>query len=346
MSLTLPVADVFPAETAPPLRWGIVGTGIAASFVEGLRLHTGQIPTAVTSFREARARAFSQTYDVPHVSASVSQLVQRTDVDVIYVASPNALHREHALQAIDAGKHVLIEKPIGLNADEATEILNAARRAGVLAMEGLWTRYLPQSSLIRKVLSAGIIGEVHFVETHFGFIAPTEESNRLWDPVGGGALFDAGVYCLSFIEEVLGATAALQFVQGASRRGVDSRAMLALSSFSGASGLVATSLVSSMPAVATIMGSKGRLTVKPPFFGPSSVEVIAGRFGEERIGQWSDQRFDQIHHGLSDEANAFARFVAAGHVESPLHPHDETIAAMRILDEAREHILGRSALPD
>jgi predicted dehydrogenase len=258
----------------------------------------------------------------------------------VYVATPHPGHREQALAAIAHGKHVLIEKPIAMSAAEAREITDAGRAAGVLVMEAMWTRYLPQSDIIRQALAEGLIGDVHLVMADFGFAAPVDPTHRLWDPLlGGGALLDAGVYPISFASSVLGAPSHVRAVGSTLDNGVDTQASLAVKYANGGTAVLSTSLVSCMPIEAQVLGTKGRLKVLSPFFSPTGVELTIGQFAATEVTSWRDERFPTMYGGMSDEAVAFAAYVAEGRTESPIHPHHEVVAIMDTIDQARAQLM-------
>ena len=338
MTSSLPEPQRIPIDAVPSLRWGVIGTGIAARFVHAIHTHTAQRAVAVTARDAARTAAFATEHGIPTVLPSVDALVTSPDVDVVYVATPHPLHREQALAAIAAGKHVLIEKPIAMSADEAAEILAAGRTAGVLVMEAMWTRYLPQSSILRQVIADGLVGEVRTVIADFGFVFPVDPTHRLWAPeLGGGALLDAGVYPISFASSVIGPLRLVSAI-GTVANGVDSSATLLASGTEGAGALLTTSLIAALPVEAQVIGSAGRAKLLSPFFGPSGIRVTIGGFDSGEVVEWRDESFDALHDGLGHQATAFASYVAEGRTESPLHRHDEIVQVMRVIDEARAAI--------
>lgn len=145
------------------LHWGILATGgIAHAFTSDLRT-AGLDVTAVGSRSIDSARKFAAEYDIPHAHGSYDDLVADPDVDIIYIATPHPGHVDTALLALDHGKHVLVEKPFTLNADEAARIRDRAAEKGLLAMEAMWTRYLPHMVRIREIIAAGTLGEVRVV---------------------------------------------------------------------------------------------------------------------------------------------------------------------------------------
>ena len=347
MSLTLPDPRIIPPESVPALRWGIVGTGIAARFVHALHTHTGQRAVAVAARNVAKTQAFATEHGILTVHEDPSALIADPAVDVVYISTPHPLHHDLALEAIQAGKHVLIEKPIAMSASETRSITKAGRAAGVLVMEAMWTRYLPQADIVRQILADGTIGEIQLVQADFGFAFPFDAGHRLWNAdLGGGSLLDAGIYPISFASSVLGSPSTVKASGLLAPTGVDARADLLLTSASGATAMVSASIVSSMPVVASIMGTAGRVEVLSPFFGPSGVTLSTGSFGAEDSVTWRDDTFKTLHEGLGYQATAFASYVSEGRIESPLHPHEEMISIMSTIDEAKQQIAAISDVTD
>jgi predicted dehydrogenase len=214
----------------------------------------------------------------------------------------------------------------------------AGRRAGVLVMEAMWTRYLPQSDIIRQILAGGVLGDIQFVRADFGFSMPVIPEHRLWNPeLGGGALLDGGVYPISFVSSVLGAPLAVLAWGVLASTGVDASACLLLPSADGAAGMVSTSMVTSMPVTAEILGSAGRLAVHSPFFTPSGITLTIGSTGSEESVGWLDDSPSR-DNSMNCQANAFAAYVGEGRTESPVHTHAETVAVMVTIDEARRQV--------
>lgn len=326
-----------PAD-APPLRWGVLGPGvIAADFTDALHRHTRQRVVAAGSRSSERAAAFAAAHGVERSHGSYEALVADPDVDVVYVATPHSEHLEHALLAIAAGKHVLIEKPMAVTAEQARRIVAAAREAGVFAMEAMWTRYLPQTDIVRQLLDRGALGELRVVTADFGGRAAFDPSGRLWDPaLAGGALLDLGVYTVSWASFALGAPAGIVASGTLASTGVDEQAALVLSSASGAQALLSTTLRAGTPSLATICGSEGRVETDSPFWGPSGIRVV--RADGTLAAHWRDPYGRPHRDGMSYEAAALARYVAEGRTESPLHPLSEAVDTLATIDEARRQL--------
>ncbi len=323
---------------APSLRWGVLGPGgIAADFTDALHRHTSQRVVAVGSRSADRAGLFAAAHGVGRPHASYEALVGDSDVDVVYIATPHSEHLEHALLAIAAGKHVLIEKPMAVTAEQARRIVDAARSAGVFAMEAMWTRYLPQTDIARQLLERGALGDIRVVTADFGGAAPYDPASRLWDPaLAGGALLDLGVYTVSWASFALGAPAGIIATGTLAPTGVDEQVALVLSSADGAQALLSTSLLAGTPSLATISGSEGRIETDSPFWGPSGLKVF--RSDGTLAAHWRDPYGRPHRNGMSYEAAALARYVAEGRTESPLHPLAEAVDTLATIDEARRQV--------
>ncbi|MDN4614206.1 Gfo/Idh/MocA family oxidoreductase [Leifsonia sp. F6_8S_P_1B] len=343
MTSTLPSPRHPDPADAPALRWGVLGPGgIAADFTDALHRHTGQRVVACGSRSAERARVFAEAHGVERAYGSYEELVADAEVDVVYVASPHSEHLEHALLAIAAGKHVLVEKPIAPTAAQARAIVEAARRAGVFAMEAMWTRYLPQTDIARQLLDDGALGELRVVTADFGGSAAYDPESRLWNPaLAGGALLDLGVYVVSFASFALGTPASIIATGSLAPTGVDEQASLLLGTAGGAQALLSTGLRAATPGLATICGSEARIEFAAPFWGPSGLRLHPAD-GSAPLA-WTDPYGRPHRDGMSYEAAALARYVAEGRAESPLHPLAEVVSTMETLDEARRQ-LGATAV--
>ncbi|GAA2057145.1 Gfo/Idh/MocA family protein [Leifsonia soli] len=335
---TLPLPRHPDPADAPPLRWGVLGPGaIAADFTDSLHRHTRQRVVAAGSRSAERAQAFADAHGVDRSYSSYEELVADPDVEVVYIATPHSEHLEHALLAIAAGKHVLIEKPMAVTAGQAGRIVAAAREAGVFAMEAMWTRYLPQTDIVRQLLEDGALGDVRVVTADFGGRAAFDPSSRLWNPaLAGGALLDLGVYTVSWASFALGAPAGIIASGTLAETGVDEQAALVLSSAGGGQALLSTTLLAETPSLATISGSAGRVETDSPFWGPSGLRVFRG--DGTLAAHWRDPYGRPHRDGMSYEAAALARFVAEGRTESPLHPLAEAVDTLATIDEARRQL--------
>ncbi|CAM5788424.1 Gfo/Idh/MocA family protein [Cellulomonas persica] len=320
-------------RTAPPVRWGILGAGrIAGTFADAVGSQTRAHVVAVGSRHRDRAERFATAHGIPTTHLGYEALVEDPQVDVVYVATPHSEHLEHALLAIRAGKHVLVEKAFTRNAAEAEQVFAAAREAGVFVMEAMWTRFLPHVAALHQVIDAGEIGEIVNVSADHGQLMAFGPTSRLYDPaLAGGALLDLGVYPVSFAHDFLGAPDAVAATGTLTETGVDGQVSIVLSYGERTQATLSTTLWARTPTVALVSGTEGYIQVAGSFYGPSSFQVTRndGR-------RWT---FEQPGtKGLQYEAAEVARRVADGEVESPRMSWQGTLEVLRTLDEVRRQV--------
>ncbi|HEY5394824.1 MAG TPA: Gfo/Idh/MocA family oxidoreductase [Trebonia sp.] len=311
-----------------PVRWGILGTGgIAASFASDLRLSEAGVAVAVGSRSQAAADRFADSYGIANRHDSYESLVADPDVDVIYVATPHPMHRDNAILALRAGKHVLVEKPFTMNAAEAREVVAVARERGLFAMEAMWTRFLPHVGVIREWLGKGMLGDVVTVTADHGQWFAEDAGFRLFAPeLGGGALLDLGVYPVSFASMVLGSPSRIVSISDPAFTGVDAQTSMLFGYDSGAQAVLTCTLRAKSPTRAAIVGTDARIEVDGDFYAPARVSLIP-RDGDPVVVESAHQG-----RGLRHQADEVARRLAAGEVESPFMPLDETISIMETMD--------------
>lgn len=337
--LVLPTPRSQPLRGGPVLRWGVVAPGgIAADFVRALHTHTDQRVVSVASRSSDRAAQFAQQHGIARSHGGYTELYADPDVQIVYVASPHSEHLRLATDAIAAGKHVLIEKPIGLSADEARAIRDAAATAGVFAMEAMWTRFVPQTDVMLQLRDAGDLGEVRLVTADLGFAA--KPSGRLFDPqLGGGALLDLGVYPVWLSHLLLGMPETVRATGTLTESGVDEQSALVLDYASGAQALLSTSIRVTSPGRAAVSGTAGRVEIDPFFVFPSGFAVSRG----DDSARFDDRSGLTYRQGMAWQAAAVARHVDDGLLESPLHPLQSTIEVMTIVDDARRQLAASGA---
>lgn len=318
-------------RSAPSIRWGILGPGgIAATFADAVNHHTRAQLVAVGSRNRDRAERFATKHGVPTTHVGYEALVADPQVDAVYVASPHSEHREHALLAIAAGKHVLVEKSFTRNAAEAQEVVDAARAAGVFLMEAMWTRFLPHVVALRAVIERGEIGEVvSFIADHGQSFGHLPATHRLHNPdLAGGALLDLGVYPVSFAHDLLGVPDTIAATGSLTPTGVDGQISIALGYGERVQASLHTTLWSRTATTAVIGGTEGRIEITSDFYRPTSFAVI-----REDGTWWSYDR--EVDGGFQYQAAEVARRVADGAKESPRITHQNTLEVMRTMDEIR-----------
>lgn len=316
------------------LRWGILATGgIAHAFTSDLQT-AGLTAAAVGSRRPEAARAFADEHGIPRAHGSYEDLVTDPDIDIVYVATPHGRHAADATLALRAGKHVLVEKALTLDAAEAATVGALAREHGLLAMEAMWTRYLPHMVRIRELLTDGALGEVRAVIADHTQRLPSNPEHRLNDlALGGGALLDLGIYPVSFIWDVLGAPTGIHAVGRLGDTGADTEVAASLAHASGAVSSFVTSSRAAGPNTATVIGTEARIEIDPIWYCPTSFRLVApdGTVVEEYRSQVEGR-------GMQYQALYAERLIAAGRTDGDVLPFDESVAIMAALDEIRRQI--------
>src|SRR5690606_23533092 len=295
-------------------------------------LATGGHRIAAVGSRNAdRASAFAAEHRIRNVHTGYEALVADPDVDIVYVATPHSHHLEHALLAIEAGKHLLIEKAFTTTGDDAQTLVDAARAKGVFVMEAMWTRFLPTMLAVRERIAAGDLGEVISVTADHSQMLDLSPGSRLIEPsLGGGALLDLGVYCVSLAHDLLGPVTRIQAAGAVDGAGVDHRGAAILEHEGGRMSSLTFSMETLGSNRATIAGTEGVIELDPAFYiwtgfrrrHASDHGTAAELFQPELNGR-----------GMQFQAAEVERCVATGQFESPLMSLDETVAIMRVMDE-------------
>jgi predicted dehydrogenase len=327
------VARPLPADR--PVRFGILATGkIARTFAANVALLDDAVVTAVGARREDAARAFAADFGLPSAYGDYAALVADPDVDVVYVATPHALHKEHALMALEAGKSVLCEKAFTLTGDDAAELVEAARERELFLMEAMWMRCLPLMRRLGQLVESGALGTVLQVRADLGFVVDKPETDRLLDPaLGGGALLDMGVYPLTFAQLMLGEPDRVAATAGRATSGIDLNLAVAQSYASGAVASLSSSMTAMSPRTASVATDRGRVDLPGPFHHPAAAVWTPLDGGPAQT--WTEP---MIGTGLAHEALEVVRCLRNGELESPLVPLAETVALMRQMDEIRQQV--------
>ena len=316
------------------LRWGILATGnIAHQFTSDL-LENGFTVGAVGSRSQESADAFAAEFGIPVAHPSYEALANDPDVDIVYISTPHPFHAENAALMLNAGKHVLIEKPIAVNASEAQAIVDLAAEKGLLVLEAMWTRFLPHMVRIREILAAGTLGDVHtLIADHTQDLTddPGHRINAL--ELGGGALLDLGIYPLSFAHELFGDPETVLASAAFKETGADAQVATI---FRYAGGQIASTLSASDtkgPNTATVLGTDARIDIDAVWYSATSFWVIASD-GAVLESFAADIR----GRGMHFQAMEAERLIAEGKVASDIMSPAESVAIMKTLDAVRAEI--------
>ena len=312
------------------INWGILGPGnIARKFALGLQKLPDARIAAVASRSPERAQAFAREFEVPDVYHDYQHLAEDTTVDVVYVASPHIFHFEHASMCLEAGKAVLCEKPLTINARQSEALYQLAQEKGLFIMEAMWTRFLPSILKAQEWIREGRIGPPQLLQVDFGFVAPSDPLHRVNNPaLAGGALLDIGIYPLTlaylvFEQEPLEVSS--QVVLG--ETGVDVQASWSFRYENEAMAQMLASFRARTLKEARIMGPEGYMRL-PLFWRASEISLYSDE----------DQPLDHFKAdtGLHFQAIEVMDCLRKGKTESERFPHQESLRVMKMMDKLRK----------
>jgi predicted dehydrogenase len=328
------------------IRWGILGTGnIATVFARALTASSTGRLVAVASRNRASADAFATQFGISRAYDSYDALLTDPDVDAVYISTPHPLHRRWAVAAADAKKHVLCEKPLGMNAAEARAMIDAARRNDVFLMEAFMYRCHPQIAQLIELIRGGAIGEVRAVSAAFSFMAPNPDPNgRLLNKaLGGGGILDVGCYPVSFSRLVAGVAMGLNApaepveLKGVARlgpTGVDEWAAAVMRFPNDVIAQVSAGLLLEQENAARVYGTKGNLFLPTPWVPREEVRLTLTRAGRAP----EDILIRSRHNAYTLEADVVGARLAARQAPFPAMSWDDTLGNVRALDAWRREV--------
>ncbi|MCO1334402.1 Gfo/Idh/MocA family oxidoreductase [Microbulbifer sp. OS29] len=348
--------DNLPLSVDREFRWGFIGCGKIANDFALVLNHLEQAEVYAVSARDTdRARAFASRHGAEKFYGSYAELVNDPLVDVVYIATVTEFHADHAKLVLNAGKHLLIEKPIALSVDEVSMIRSLARSKGLFCMEAMWMRFFPAMEYCKNVIKSGELGEVGQVRADLSFDLKRDEGldSPTWKT---GGIFDAGVYPVH---------QALMICGGKIKDSECSGVIDGYGFGQVGAGLLHARFEETLTAMATwsilyegaeemdIYGSKGRIRVHSPAHSPTCVTVI--KYGGSRRKPENtvtthefplppiDGEFNfPSSEGLYYEAAAVQRCIAAGLTECPQVPLDESLQAIELLNSCDRIIKKRA----
>lgn len=358
--------------SSQPIRWGIIGTGfIAGEFAKGLKSVPQAQLIGVASRKAANAQTFSQIFGIPRFYHSCEELVQDPDIDVVYIGTPNYTHKDLSILCLEAGKPILCEKPFTVNAAQAQEVIEVARRQKLFCMEAMWMRFMPLVQQVKTMIEQGEIGQVRMLMADFGYVVNANSSSHVNTlEQGGGVLLDRGIYGLSLAYYLLGEPSGIQTQANLLDKGVDEQSAVLLNYAQGALAVLAQSLGTESSNQATIMGSKGRITLDRLFIMPEKIsvtkfpEAATNSFASPLTPLSSKQKLmakvkqnslvrrayislasllnsrattvkPLVGNGYNYEAAEVVRCLQNGELESKVMPLDETLKIMATMDQIR-----------
>ena len=335
------------------IGWGILGLGkIARAFVIGVQQSGNGKVVAVGSRSHERAEIFARRFGLCGVTChgSYDALLADPDVQAVYIATPHPMHARWAVAAAQAGKHIVCEKPAGINHAEAKSMVESARRRGVFFMEAFKDRCHPQTHKLLSLVRDSAIGQVRMIRCEFGYGGGDEidPRSRVFDPdLGGGGILDVGCYAVAFVRLIAGTASGLPFlnpdkVVAVGRIGqtaVDEWTVACLHFPNDIVAQVATAVRVPLQNTATIVGSLGTITLPDPWINhpdnPTPGQILLRRGSDEQLIEVPAER---TSYGY--EAMVAADAILRGLLEAPapaMTPSD-TVGQMQTLDAWRKQI--------
>ncbi|MCY3551703.1 MAG: Gfo/Idh/MocA family oxidoreductase [Candidatus Poribacteria bacterium] len=316
------------------IRWGILGPGgIAHKFATGLKVVPDAEIIAVGSRDSQRANTFADTFDIPHRHGSYIELVNDPEVDVIYVATPHPFHKECAMLCLEAGKAVLCEKPLTVDAEQAQEMIACARERKQFLMEAMWTRFLPVIVKVREWLAEGAIGEPRLLTADHGSrktLSTEILEGRLFNPkLGGGGLLDVGVYTVALAYMVFGAPSKITSLAHIGATNVDEQASILLGYDAGQIANLFCAIRTETSKKARIIGTEGSIHI-PEFWQATSATLI--RTGKDPV----HIEMPFIENGFENQVIEVINCIRRGKLESRVMPLDESLSIIKTMDTVRE----------
>jgi predicted dehydrogenase len=314
-------------------NWGVLGPGrIAIQFAEGLKVIDDAALYAVASTNLERARAFVEKYGGEKIYDSYETLVNDPQVDAVYIATPHRFHFENILLCLNAGKPVLCEKPMTVNAAETKELIETARAKNVFLMEALWSIYLPIYGQIRQWLNDGVIGDIKLMVSTFGGDAPKDQGDRWLNPeLAGGTLLDMGIYPIAISQWIMGQNPqSFKAKAYLGKTGVDEITAGILQYENGVISQFSSNFFNGDSNNFRIYGSKGYICIYEPWSATRATLIT----GDHELTVTKPLRAS----GFEYETEEAMQCIRKGLLESPQMTLAKTLANMELMDGIRAEI--------
>ncbi|MEX0982509.1 MAG: Gfo/Idh/MocA family oxidoreductase [Bacteroidales bacterium] len=314
------------------INWGIIGCGaIAQKFAQALNGSNHCTPYAAAARDGKRAADFARKWGFTKSYGSYREMVQDKEVDIVYIATPHSYHYAHVKLCLEAGRHVLCEKPFTVNAEQLKVLIDLAANRNLFLMEALWSRFLPGMTKAKELVEQGVIGEVVLAEADFGLNFPYDPEHRLYNPLlAGGALLDLGIYPLFLSLHLFGKPEILKAHSLLDNNGIDLTTSMITQSKSGAICNLISTVRANTPIRAKIIGTKGTIEFDNWWFTPVDFTLcIDGK--EDQIMKYSPDI-----NGFEYEIEEAVRCLQEGKTESPIMSHDFSLLVMETMDDIRK----------
>jgi predicted dehydrogenase len=315
--------------------WGILGLGIIARrFMNDLPRCPQAVLAAAASRSPEKAREFAEKFGFARYYGSYQELLADPAVDIVYVATTHNVHRDLTIEALEAGKAVLCEKPAAVNAAQLRDILDCARRHESFFMEGMWTRFFPVNQQIKRLIASGELGAVRLIHVDFGHAGSRERTRFFTPETAGGSLLDVGVYCVSYAAWLKGERPTdIKALDSRIDTGVDGTTVILFRYADGSLAKLSASMMLKTRHEALVYCEKGMIEV-PDFWHPSRAIVHYDEKGRPDVN--IEIPYDQDGaNGFKFEAAAVMDCLDHGLKECPEVSWQQSLEVMEQLDAVR-----------
>ena len=313
------------------LRFGLVGLGhISTDFIRDLKMVQGAEVVAVASRSAEKAKAFAAEHGVERYYGSYAEIFEDPMVEIIYIGTPHDSHEELSIAAMDAGKHVLCEKPMGVNRAQVERMVAAANRNKVFLMEALWSRFNPAIKACLGLVKDGALGEVNYLNADFAFVGKKDIGHRLLNPdLAGGAILDIGIYPLFLAYMLFGKPREiLASAHFHPQTGVDVQVSMILK-YPKAMASLYCGFVSKSDMVARICGTEGSVYLEGRWHESDGFTLQAG-------GQATKVSLPRTGKGLTYEIRECVECISRQKMQSDLWSHQHSLDLAGMMDMVRE----------
>jgi len=312
-------------------NWAIMGAGsIAQKFASDLKLLQNANLYAVGSRSAKRAKEFASRFGIEKAYGSYEELVRDKNIDIVYIATYHVYHYPNTILCLNNGKAVLCEKPVAMNKDQCSVMLETAREKKLFFMEALWTNFIPSFRKCKELVDSGAIGKILLIESDFCIKAYYDKEGRLFNPkLGGGSLLDIGIYPVFFALEFAGVPLAIEAFAAHGETKVDESCSILLKHPNDILSVLFCSIVTSGRTEAILHGTKGRIRINREWHVPSSVDLLPE--GEKPV----HFDFDEPGFGYQYEAEEVMNCIEKGLNESPVFGWQKSLNLLSTLDSIR-----------
>lgn len=313
------------------MNWGILSTGnIASVFAEDLKIVKGARLYAVGSRFFESAEAFAKKHHIKKAYGNYEDLAQDPDIDVIYIATPHHLHYENTLLCLNAGKHVLCEKPLAVNTAQVQEMIDTAEKHGLFLMEAIWTRFFPGIRKFLDLIRADAIGSAEILNADFGFTANPDPQGRHLNPdLAGGALLDIGIYPLFLSQLVFGPPTEISSMVRMGDTGVDASNAIMMRHKGGELSYLNSTFMAHTAQEAVLSGPEGNIRINQPWWNPGLLTISKPGKPQQQI------KIPYKGRGYCYEAEEVMKMIQSGKIKHPDLSWQFSLDLVQTMDKIR-----------